>query len=276
MVAQSATNYACSSWLRLSWPVGGPPVFRFLTLGVKMLSALFKAVAQLSDPPIRRILGRAILLAGVVFVVLWLIAWAGLSWFGDYVYEWLTILDIGSFWATAIGWLLSAAAVVSVLLASFLLFPSVVIVALSFLLETVAEAVESRHYPNLPPSRDQSMAEGVGEAVRLATVSVILNLLALPLYFLLSFFPPLNLFVFYALNGYLLSREYFELVAVRRLTPAQVRQLRRAHQGYLLVAGVLIAFLLTVPIINLVTPIVAACFMVHVFEGLRSSKHRRA
>jgi uncharacterized protein involved in cysteine biosynthesis len=241
-----------------------------------MLSALFKAVAQLSDPRVRRVLGRAILLASVVFIALWLIAWAGVSWFGGYVYEWLTILDIGSFWATAIGWLLSAAAVVSVLLASFLLFPAVVIVALSFLLETVAGAVESRHYPNLPPSREQSMAEGVGEAVRLATVSVMLNLLALPLYFLLSFFPPLNLFVFYGLNGYLLSREYFELVAVRRLSPAQVRQLRRAHQGYLLVAGVLVAFLLTVPIINLVTPIVAVCFMVHVFEGLRYSKHRRA
>ena len=96
-----------------------------------------------------------------------------------------------------------------------------------------------------------------------------LNLLALPLYLLLLFVPPFNLFVFYLLNGYLLGREYFELVAARRLDTAGVRRLRRAYRGRLLLAGAVIAFLLTVPIVNLVTPIIATGFMLHVFEGLR-------
>ena len=34
---------------------------------------------------------------------------------------------------------------------------------------------------------------------------------------LLIWLPPINLFIFYGLNGYLLSREYFELVALRHL-----------------------------------------------------------
>ncbi len=81
--------------------------------------------------------------------------------------------------------------------------------------------------------------------------------------------PPLNLFVFYGLNGYLLGREYFELVAARRFDMAGVRRLRRAYRGRLLLAGAVIAFLLTVPIVNLVTPVVATGFMLHVFERLR-------
>ncbi len=80
---------------------------------------------------------------------------------------------------------------------------------------------------------------------------------------------PLNLFVFYLLNGYLLGREYFELVAARRFDAAGVRRLRRKYRGRVMLAGVVIAFLLTVPIVNLVTPIVATGFMLHVFERLR-------
>ena len=36
-------------------------------------------------------------------------------------------------------------------------------------------------------------------------------------------------------------------------------------------AGVLIAFLFTIPLVNLITPIVATAFMVHVFELIRES-----
>ena len=91
----------------------------------------------------------------------------------------------------------------------------------------------------------------------------------LPLYLLLLFVPPFNLIVFYALNGYLLGREYFEIVGVRRLDDAETRTLRRRHRGRAFMAGVVIAILLTVPLVNLFTPVVATAFMLHVFERLR-------
>jgi len=100
-------------------------------------------------------------------------------------------------------------------------------------------------------------------------VTLALNLAALPLYLVLMFVPPLNLFVFYLLNGYLLGREYFELVAARRLDMAAVKRFRRTYRGRVLLAGVVIAFLLTLPIVNLVMPIMATGAMLHVFEGLR-------
>ena len=48
-----------------------------------------------------------------------------------------------------------------------------------------------------------------------------------------------------------------------------VRALRRRHRLKLFGAGVTIAFLLTVPVVNLLTPVIATVFMVHVFHGLR-------
>jgi uncharacterized protein involved in cysteine biosynthesis len=70
-------------------------------------------------------------------------------------------------------------------------------------------------------------------------------------------------------NGYLLSCEYFELVALRRLEAGDVRSLRKAYGGPLFMAGVLIAFLLTVPLVNLVAPVIGTAAMVHLFQRWR-------
>ncbi|HEX3500575.1 MAG TPA: EI24 domain-containing protein, partial [Stellaceae bacterium] len=97
-------------------------------------------------------------------------------------------------------------------------------------------------------------------------LGIALNLLALPAYLLL---PGLNLVLFYALNGWLLGREYFELVALRRLDAGEVRLLWRAHRLRLVAGGAAIAFLLTLPLVNLAAPLIAALFMLHLVERLR-------
>ncbi len=234
-----------------------------------MFSALAKAFGQLSDPAFRRVLVRSVLAALAVFVAVWVVAWFGLSWLGEALSGWVAAQEPGGFWVGVVEWLFGAAGIVGVLVASFFLFPGVMVLAMTFLLEDVAAAVERRHYPNLPPARGQPLGEAVMAALVFAAMMLLLNLVALPFYLLLLFVPPLNLFVFYLLNGYLLGREYFELVAARRFDTAGVRRLRRKYRGRVMLAGVVIAFLLTVPIVNLVTPIVATGFMLHVFERLR-------
>jgi CysZ protein len=236
-----------------------------------MITALARAFRQLGDPAFRRVFALSFAASLAVFLVLWAFAWWGLTWSGAALNQWLTVPDSGGFWAGIVEWLVTAAGFFSIVIASFFLFPAVMILVMSFLLEDIAAAVERRYYPNLPPARAQPLGEAVVGALIFIGVTVALNLLFLPVYLLLLFVPPLNLFVFYVLNGYLLGREYFELVALRRLDLAGVKQLRRGHRGRLLLAGVAIAFLLTVPVLNLVMPIVATGFMLHVFEGLRSS-----
>jgi CysZ protein len=96
-------------------------------------------------------------------------------------------------------------------------------------------------------------------------VVVALNLLVLPLYLL----PVANALIFYALNGYLLGREYFEMVAPRRLEQGPRRELwRRRRLGFFL-AGVAFAFFSTLPLVNLLAPVVAAAAMTHLVESYR-------
>lgn len=233
-----------------------------------MFAALAKSFSQASDPAFRRTLAISVAASLAVFVLLWILAWFGLSWAGDALSAWLGEQDPG-FWSEVLQWVLGGGAVVGVLVVSFFLFPAVMVLVMSFLLEDVAAAVEARHYPGLPAARAQPWSEMIAGVLVFITTSLALNILALPLYLLLLFLPPFNLFVFYLLNGYLLGREYFEIVAVRRLDMATAKRLRRTYRGRVFMAGVVIALLLTVPLVNLITPIVATAFMLHVFEGLR-------
>ncbi|MEE8187717.1 MAG: EI24 domain-containing protein [Kiloniellales bacterium] len=234
-----------------------------------MFSALSKAFAQVFDPAFRRVFWLSAGASLLVFLLLWALAWWGLSAAGEALSDWLATREPDSFWVEVLEWIFGAAGVVGVLLASFFLFPVVMVLALSLLLDDIARAVEARHYPGLPAARPQPWGEMISGALVFVLVSLALNILALPFYLLFLFVPPLNLFVFYLLNGYLFGREYFELVAVRRFDMAAVKRLRRRYRGRVFLAGVVIALLLTVPLVNLVTPIVATAFMLHLFERMR-------
>ena len=218
-----------------------------------MIAAFLKAVNQLGDPRLRRVLWLS--LAGAVAVLALLAVVAG------WLISQIELLPWG--WAE---WVVDIATGIGIVVLVWLTFPGVAGLVMGLLLEDVAAAVEERHYPGLGPPRRQPVGEAIRIAAKFAVVTVTLNLLALPIYFLL---PGVNLFVFYALNGYLLGREYFELVALRRLDGDRARVLRRANQGTIFLAGALIAFLLTVPLVNLVMPLVATAFMAHLFETLR-------
>ncbi len=96
-------------------------------------------------------------------------------------------------------------------------------------------------------------------------MTIVLNLLALPLYLMV---PGINLVLFLALNGYLFGRGYFEVVALRRLDAATAKTLRHRFAGRIFLGGLAIAGLFALPLVNLVAPVIATAFMVHVFEAL--------
>ncbi|MDF2096510.1 EI24 domain-containing protein [Aquibaculum arenosum] len=234
-----------------------------------MLSDLMRAFGQLSDPAARRVLWQALGLSLLTFGLLWVGATLGLSWLGEGLVGWAQARGWEGFWLETIEWIYAAAAISGVLVTTFLLFPAVAVLMMTLLLDPICEAVERRWYPQLPEGRSQPWREMLWDAARLTGVTVAVNLVALPLYLILLFFPPFNLFVFYGVNGYLLGREYFEVAGVRRLDSGEVRALRRRNRGSVFAAGVIIALLFTVPLVNLVMPIVATAFMVHRFQTLR-------
>ena len=219
-----------------------------------MLAAFVKGIDQLSDKPTRKYLWLSIFSALATFVVLW----GCVGW----------LLEHTSL--SNIGWIESAIDIlggVATLALTWFLFPATVSTVIGLFLEQVAECVEKRHYPGLPTAIGQPLGEAIVMSVKFLGILIVLNILMLPFLFLGPVFP----FVFYLVNGYLLGREYFELVASRRLQPADVTKLRKQRQGTILAVGVVIAFALTIPLVNLLMPIVATSAMVHLFEKWRPS-----
>jgi uncharacterized protein involved in cysteine biosynthesis len=145
------------------------------------------------------------------------------------------------------------------------MFPALVTLIMGFFLDSVAAAVEALDYPGKAPARHQSWGEIVLVTLRLTATTIALNLLALPLYVLI---PGINLVLFLALNGYLFGRGYFEVVALRRLDAAAAKRMRRRFAGHIFLGGIAIAGLFALPFVNLVAPVIATAFMVHVFEAL--------
>jgi uncharacterized protein involved in cysteine biosynthesis len=111
--------------------------------------------------------------------------------------------------------------------------------------------------------------------LRFTLVALAVNIALLPVYLALLFFPPFYGVVFYAINGYLLGRQYFELAALRRLPADEVRRAWRANRGWLVIGGIVVALLLSVPVINLLAPIVGTAFMVHLFHLRRGAPVER-
>ena len=220
-----------------------------------MLTALSRALAALFSPPLRGVVVLSVALAAASFLVLWVAVAIGLG----------ALPTVG--WRP-VNWFIDLLGTVGVVLLSWLLFPTVVTLITGFFLERVAAAVEAMDYPGRGPPRRQPIGEIMAALVRLTLLSLVLNLLALPIYLLLPLF---NIAVYLALNGYLLGREYFEVVALRRLDLEAARALRRRCSGRIFLSGVTIAGVFALPILNLVAPVIAAAFMVHVFEGLPRS-----
>lgn len=234
-----------------------------------MFKSLSRAFSQSFDPAFRRVFNRSLLFSAVTFVVVWLASWFALDWAGAELVAWTRSWVGEGFWVGALEWLVDIAAIGAIAVASFFLFPAVMASIMALLLDDIAQAVERRYYPDLPPGRSQPVGEVILGNLGFIAVTLILNLLVLPLYLVLIWIPPLNLVLFYLLNGYLLGREYFEMVAVRRLDLAATKRLRRDFRGRVILAGAVITFLLTIPLVNLVTPIIATAFMLHTFEELR-------
>jgi uncharacterized protein involved in cysteine biosynthesis len=217
-----------------------------------MLAALVRAFAELSAPPLRRIVGMCLAIAVSSFILLWL------------VIAFLLAHSIHTAWRP-LDWLVRLLAAGGVLGLSWLLFPAVLTLIMGFFLPRVAAEVEALDYPGNWTPRPSPALESLAITWRLMVVTIVLNLLALPLY---VFVPGVNFFVFLGLNGYLLGRQYFEVVALRRLDMAATRALRHRFGARVFAGGVVIAGLFAVPFVNLLAPVIATAFMVHVCARL--------
>lgn len=154
------------------------------------------------------------------------------------------------------------------LLSAFLMFP-VAALFVGLYLDQIAQAVEARHYPDLPPARPMPMGEAMRSALWFMCVVIAVNLVGLIFYLLTG---PLAPLIFWTVNGYLFGREYFELVALRRLHPPDMRSLRRRNGFQIWLSGALMAVPLSVPVVNLVVPVIGVATYTHMYHRLSGNR----
>ena len=163
-----------------------------------------------------------------------------------------------------LAWVLSIAATLGIITGALFLMPAVTAFVGSFFVDEIADEVERTHYPNETSGTALPLFRALIEGVNTALLAVLVYLCAVPFLFVAG----LGLVIMFVANAYLLSREYFLLAAMRFRPPAEAKAMRRAHRGQIFLAGLLIAMFVSIPIVNLATPLFAMAMMVHLHKRL--------
>ncbi|MBD0272553.1 MAG: EI24 domain-containing protein [Acetobacteraceae bacterium] len=214
-----------------------------------MIAPLLLALRQLGDPaflmPLLKGLGGAVLV------------FAGLAAAGAWGAEAL---------AGGSGWVAKAAAALGGLLALALavwLFVPVMLAVAGLFLDPVAEAVERRFYPDLPPARGASLAAQVRFNLGLGLRMAALSLATLPLTLAL---PPVGAALLWLVSAFGLGHGLFEGVAQRRMGVEDARALRRAREARVLAVGAVLAGVALVPVLNVIVPVIGTAAMTHLLH----------
>lgn len=231
-----------------------------------MLTAAAKALSQILSPPMRSILWKSIGLALVLIIVLAIGMQRLLNWAATSGGVWAEGA-IGSDYHTMINvlsWMLSIVAGLSVVAGAIFLMPAITALVASVFVDDVADIVEREHYPAERVGTAQPFGLAITQGIKTALLTIVVYLIALPFVFLAG----VGFIAFFIATAWLLGREYFELAAMRFRTPAEAKAMRKQHAATVFTAGLFIAAFVSIPIVNLATPLFGMAFMVHMHKRL--------
>ena len=231
-----------------------------------MLDAAAKALTQMFSPPFRRVLLKSAGLALLLIVIMAVALHRVLTWLVEAAQGWAesAIGLTTNVPLSVLAWILSIAAGLGIVVGAIFLMPAVTGLLASFFADEIAEQVERRHYPADALGHALPIVPAAWQGIKTALFAILIYLLAVP--FLL--FAGFGAVIFFLATAFLLSREYFELAAMRFHSPAEARQLRKANQSTVFLSGLLIAAFVSIPILNLATPLFGTAFMVHMHKRL--------
>src|ERR1700760_1954089 len=235
-----------------------------------MLDGAVSALTQILSPPMRSILWRSIGLALVLVVVLATGLQRLLSFLAGAGEGWLEAM-LGPGFQTPLNilaWIVSVAAGVGILLGAIFLMPAITSLVASVFVDEVAEHVEREHYPSERPGVALPLGLAMIEGVKTALLTILVYLVALPF----VFFAGAGFIVFFIATAWLLGREYFELAAMRFRSPQEAKAMRKDNAATVFTAGLVIAAFVSIPIVNLATPLFGMAFMVHMHKRLSGSR----
>ena len=235
-----------------------------------MLNAAFKALSQILSPPMRSILWKSVGLALVLIVAISIALQRLLAWLATMGEMWAEGM-VGPDYSTVLNvfaWIVSIAASLGVVVGAIFLMPAITSLVASFFVDDVADIVEREHYPAEKPGVALPVGRAMAEGVKTALLTVLVYLIALPFVLILG----AGFILFFFATAWLLGREYFELAAMRFRTPQEAKLMCKQHSMTVFTAGMFIAAFVSIPIVNLATPLFGMTFMVHMHKRLSGTR----
>ncbi len=235
-----------------------------------MFDAAYKALSQILSQPMRAILWKSAGLALMLIVVAAIGLQRLLSWFAGSGEIWAEQMLGPNFHATlnVLAWLVSIAAGLGIVFGAIFLMPAITSLVASVFVDDVADIVERTYYPAEKPGKALPIGRALIESVKLSLLTIVVYLVALPLVFILG----AGFIVFFIATAWLLGREYFEFAAMRFRPVMEAKAMRKQHAATVFTAGLFIAAFVSIPIVNLATPLFSMAFMVHVHKRLSGSR----
>jgi CysZ protein len=163
-------------------------------------------------------------------------------------------------------WALGIGTGIVLLVAFFFLMSPVTAAFAGLYLDGIAAKVEARHYPQDSPGVALPLAKSIQMTVQFFLIVLLVNLAILPVVFF-----GIGAIALVIANAYLLSREYFEMIAMRYMSSDDARQMRKENGPAVFFAGLLPALMSLLPFVNLVVPLFSTSYFVHVFKTVRAS-----
>lgn len=214
-----------------------------------MPAAFLLALGQIGDPAFRRPLWLGVLGAAIAFVLLIWGAVETASWAAG-----------GAGW---LSWLAQAGGGALGLLLAWWLFLPVAAAIAAQLVESVATAVERRHYPWLPPPCGASVAAQIAFGLRFGARLLLLQLVMLPLLFV----PLIGVAIALAVSAYALGAGMVIQTALLRMDMPAAREAWRRNRLSGWVLGLVLAVMAIVPLLNLLVPVLGTAAAVHLLHG---------
>ena len=218
-----------------------------------MLEPILRAISQLNDPVFQGVVWRSLVLS--------LLAFAGLL--AGSVWGLQQVVAQPGWW----GWLAGLAGGIAgglgaAVLALYLFVPAALLIATLYI-DRVAAAVDRRFYPTLPVPAGAPLAVQAWDGVALGAQVLGLQAVALLLALLL---PGFGLVLGWLITGWGIGRGLFVAVAMRRMSRPDALVLYARRRLTVVLQGCVLAAAASVPLLNLLVPVLGTAAMVHVLH----------
>ncbi|MEM6266178.1 MAG: EI24 domain-containing protein [Pseudomonadota bacterium] len=222
------------------------------------MTSLAKALSQLADPAVLRVLFKTVLVTAAIFLAL---AWA-MWWSVDWALGYWTEAYLPADYSETVAGII---AIPLAVLSAWLLFRVIALAVLQFFADEIVAAVEARHYPIAArTAKALPLRRELANSVRGLTRALFFNALALPVAVLLAVTGIGSALVFLLVNAVLLGRELTDMAWLRHCEGDVGGNPVPGGERFML--GGAIAAIMLVPLANLLAPVLGAAAGTHLTQ----------